>query len=621
MDAAAKMTEKDGVNASYVAGFDMADLKGLDSDALKLAEMGYKQDLRRNYTVLSVLGVGFSLTNSWWGIAAALITGIKSGGPVLIVYGIILLTLVSTCVGITLSELASAYPNAGGQYFWASELAPKRYANFASYLTGWLAWAGSIFTSASVALGTAVAAVGCWQLAHPDCYQILNIFAFFFNCYARALPALGQITLWTSLVSFFVILVAVPAKAPTHQHAKFVFANFVNETGWSQNGIAFIVGLINTNYAFACLDCATHLSEEIHRPEKMIPVAILSTVAIGFVTSWTFSIALFFSMSNVEDLSETATGVPLLALFDQALNSKAGAIALEALVIATGIGCLIASHTWQSRLCWSFARDHGIPFSSFFAKVDRRLDVPIRAHAMSCTIVAIVGCLYLGAYTAFNRYVPWRIRLPSSINSQTVQLPVYDLLVMLRLANCTGKDDGVQPLSVMETPTYVRRSPPSSGYSGNSRLAPLVSRLRAAASARLPINLANSFSRLPSMVTACIVLLYISYSIPVICLLIRGRNNIPRGPFWMGPVGLFSNIVLLLWTCFTLIMYSFPSAMPVASDNMNYVSAVYGILVLTIIADWFLRGRHHYRGHVQRHDETIVIVGGGVQEKTMHEVH
>ncbi|KAL8716515.1 MAG: hypothetical protein Q9225_006163 [Loekoesia sp. 1 TL-2023] len=395
--------EKSTAGTTHEAGMAEVDLKSLDSDALKLAEMGYKQDLRRNYTVLSVLGVGFSLTNSWWGISAALVTGIRSGGPVLIVYGIILLALISTCVGITLSELASAYPNAGGQYFWANELAPRRYANFASYLTGWFGWAGSIFTSASVALGTGAACVGCWQLAHPDFYQVVNIFSFFFNCYGRTLPALGQITLWTSLISFFVILVTVPAKAPTHEHAKFVFANFVNETGWSQNGIAFIVGLINTNYAFACLDCAAHLSEEIHRPEKMIPVAILGTVAIGFVTSWTYSIALFFSMTNVEGLSGTLTGVPLLALFYQALGSKAGAIVLEALVIATGIGCLIACHTWQSRLCWSFARDHGIPLSSFFAKVDGRLNVPIRAHFMSCIFVAIVGCLYLGSYTAFNR--------------------------------------------------------------------------------------------------------------------------------------------------------------------------------------------------------------------------
>lgn len=140
----------------------------LDLDALKLGEMGYTQDLKRNYSVVSVLGVGFSLTNSWFGISAALITGINSGGPVLIIYGIILIALISTCTGISLSELASAYPNAGGQYFWASELAPKGYSRFASYLTGWFSWAGSIFTSASVALAVGSAGVGCWQLSHPE---------------------------------------------------------------------------------------------------------------------------------------------------------------------------------------------------------------------------------------------------------------------------------------------------------------------------------------------------------------------------------------------------------------------------------------------------------------------
>lgn len=124
--------------------------------------------MKRNFSVWSVLGVAFALTNSWFGISTALITGISSGGPILIVYGIILITLISTCVGISLSELASSMPNAGGQYFWASELAPKRYSDFAAYITGWFAWAGSIFTSASVALGVGSAAVGCYQLSHPD---------------------------------------------------------------------------------------------------------------------------------------------------------------------------------------------------------------------------------------------------------------------------------------------------------------------------------------------------------------------------------------------------------------------------------------------------------------------
>src|SRR6266516_4586596 len=192
-------------------------------------------------------------------------------------------------------------------------------------------------------------------------YQVVNTFAFFFNCYGRVLPRIATFTLWTSLVSFFVILVTVPAKAPTHQDAKFVFANFVNNTGWAQNGIAFIVGLINTNWAFACLDCATHMAEEVQRPEKMIPIAIMGTVAIGFVTSWFYSVSMFFSMNDLSQLFNTTTGVPILELFYQALSNKAGAIVLEVMIIMTGIGCQIASHTWQSRLCWSFARDRGLP--------------------------------------------------------------------------------------------------------------------------------------------------------------------------------------------------------------------------------------------------------------------
>jgi choline transport protein len=198
----------------------------------------------------------------------------------------------------------------------------------------------------------------------------------------------------------------------------------------------------------------------------------MGTVAIGFVTSWFFSIAQFFSISNLPDLQATPTLVPILQLFYQALGSTAGAIVLEAMFMATGIWCLVASHTWQSRLCWSFARDGGLPGSKFLSHVDRRVDVPLRAHIASCFIVCILGLLYLGSYTAFN-----------------------------------------------------------------------------------------------SMVTACIVLLYISYAIPVVCLLIKGRNNIRHGPFWLGPVGLFSNIVLLLWTCFTLIMYSFPPVRPVVAGS------------------------------------------------------
>jgi choline transport protein len=103
-----------------------------------------------------------------------------------------------------------------------------------------------------------------------------------------------------------------------------------------------------------------------------------------------------------------------------------------------------------------------------------------------------------------------------------------------------------------------------------------------------------------AMSSACIVLLYISYAIPVICLLCKGRQKSLTGPFNLGVFGLISNYVLLAWTVFTLVLYSFPSYMPATAGNMNYVCVVYAIVLFIIAVDWSCRGRKHYRGQEER---------------------
>ena len=236
-------------------------------------------------------------------------------------------------------------------------------------------------------------------------YQIFNFVAFLFNCYGKVLPRIGSAVIYISLASFTITTLAVLAKASPKQDAKFVFANFQNETGWESSAIAFILGLINSNWAFACLDAATHLAEEVANPEKVIPTAIMGTVVIGFVTSFIYSIVMFFSIKDLSELVATPTLVPTLELYRQALGSVSGAIALEFLVCLTGLGCQIACHTYQARLCWSFSRDRGLPGSRYWSKIDKRMGVPFYAHLMSCTLVSILGALHIGSTTAFNRLV------------------------------------------------------------------------------------------------------------------------------------------------------------------------------------------------------------------------
>ncbi|CAH0055984.1 unnamed protein product [Clonostachys solani] len=479
-------------------------------DVLRLAEMGYQQEMSRKFSPLSVLALGFSLTNSWFGLSFSLATGISSGGPVVLIYGLMITATISLAVAISLAELASAYPNSGGQYFWAKVLAPPKYAPIASYLTGWFSFAGSIFTSASIALGMASGIVGLYQLTHPDfvieawhvvvTYELFIFFCYFLNTWGKGLPALNKASLYMSLAAFITILIAVPASSPTHQSSRFVFTEFINNTGWEAQGVAFLIGLINANYPFAALDCATHIAEEVKNPERAIPISLLGTVAIGFTTAWTFVISMMFSIQDLDSVLNTPTLVPIIEIFSQAMGTT-GAIALETLIILTGVGCLATCHTWQARLCWSFSRDNGLPFSSHLSKVNQTLDVPLVAHTVGVVLNALTGLLYLGSSVAFN-----------------------------------------------------------------------------------------------SLVGATIALLYISYSIPVACQLFRGREKTQRGPFWFGHVGFISNIILLIWTAYSVIIYALPAVMPVEAGNMNYVCAVYVLIFLVVMLDWLLRGRKTYKG-------------------------
>jgi len=90
----------------------------------------------------------------------------------------------------------------------------------------------------------------------------------------------------------FVITVVVLAKAQPKQSAQFVFTDFENLSGWESNVIAFITGFINANYSFSCLDAATHLAEEIPRPEWNIPKALLFIPVIGVVSSLFYNISM-----------------------------------------------------------------------------------------------------------------------------------------------------------------------------------------------------------------------------------------------------------------------------------------------------------------------------------------
>jgi choline transport protein len=130
--------------------------------------MGYAAQMPRAFSTIELIGAGFSVTASWVGVAGGFSTGVLIGGPVSLVYGLIIIAILQLFVATSLAELVSAMPNAGGQYYWAMRLAPKKLARFSAYSTGVFNLAGGICAAAANCVLLGYMVLGCVVLYNPD---------------------------------------------------------------------------------------------------------------------------------------------------------------------------------------------------------------------------------------------------------------------------------------------------------------------------------------------------------------------------------------------------------------------------------------------------------------------
>ncbi|PYI35045.1 amino acid permease [Aspergillus indologenus CBS 114.80] len=410
-----------------------------DADELRLAQMGHKQELKRHFSVWSLIGLAANCTISWTGLGLGLITSINAGGPGALIYGFILVFILQCFLATSLAEFVSAYPVEGGMYHWIAAIAPNRYSDVLSFAAGWSTVFGWIFTTASTNLVYAsnfMALVGLYKtdfVLQPwmtfVAYQGFNLLTCAIVMFGNKwMPAINKFSLCYLQLAWLAILVTVAAAAPKHNDAEFVFRTWINETGWENNVICFITGLVNPLYSLGGLDGITHITEEMPNPGRNAPLALACTLGIAFVTGLSYLLALMFSVQDYTTLADSPTGLPLAEIFRQATQSRGGAFALVFLLWVAVGPCMIGSQLSTGRMFWAFARDGGLPFSRFCSKVSPRYGVPVNAQLVVGIIVALLGCIYLGSSTAFNSMMSSAV----TINNFAYLVPILTNVLLRR---------------------------------------------------------------------------------------------------------------------------------------------------------------------------------------------
>src|ERR1700730_1035383 len=124
----------------------------LSRDEQKLAELGYKQELRRKWSGFSNFAISFSIISILAGCFTTYGQAWNNGGPIAISWGWLLISIPILIIGFCMSELVSAFPTAGGIYWWASKLGGPVWGWF----TGWFNLIGLIAVVASVDYAAAI---------------------------------------------------------------------------------------------------------------------------------------------------------------------------------------------------------------------------------------------------------------------------------------------------------------------------------------------------------------------------------------------------------------------------------------------------------------------------------
>jgi len=99
---------------------------------------------------------------------------------------------------------------------------------------------------------------------------------------------------------------------------------------------------------------------------------------------------------------------------------------------------------------------------------------------------------------------------------------------------------------------------------------------------------------LQAILSVSTIALTISYAMPILTLLIVGRDKLPPGPFRLGKWGYTINWISVIYCSITTVFFFFPSEPNPSAEDMNYAIVVFGIMLVIALAFWFLKGKKTY---------------------------
>ncbi|KAI9471838.1 MAG: amino acid permease-domain-containing protein [Benjaminiella poitrasii] len=404
------------------------------NDELLLAKLGYKQSLNRELSTFSNFAISFGCCSVLSGLLPMWGTTLLTGGTSASIWGYLTVSLLTLCIGSSLAEICSAFPTTGGLYFWTAQLSDSEWVPFMCWIVGYFNWLSLAVAICASDLGMAGFLTSAISVTHPNFVTtpaidygifiaILLIHGWMNTWPVKYTGIINNISVLWHIMGILFIVVCGLLLTPNKPSASFALGQTYNASGFSSNGYAWLIGLLQAQFTLNGYDTAAHVSEETRSAQRSSPIGIVMAIGISAFVGTLLMIACAFMIQDFDR---------------QIVNSSFPMTITQVFLDGTGIGwtmwflviILVAMYfagaaviVGSSRQTYAFARDGAMPFSKWLAKLTSSR-VPANAVWFNIAFAAILGIPYLFSEVAFETIV--------SINTISANLS-YFVPIWLRI--------------------------------------------------------------------------------------------------------------------------------------------------------------------------------------------
>jgi amino acid transporter len=286
----------------------------MDIKSTILPSQGYTQELRRRMDSMMAFTFCFTAVAVTTSISGLFIEGIRTGGPVVLIWSWIIGSILTIIVCSNLAEISSTYPSAGSVYHWAGLLASREYAPLASYITGWFNALGNV--AADAFFGYAFAQ-SVNEILITFSYELSIPFQVIIGVLITIIWALqnflvieiqGKInhfaSMWQIMTTLTILITLFfgATKSESFAAVEDIFLAYRNDTGFESVLYVVCIGILTSAYSFTGYESGSHLAEETINPKVNVPKGIFYTGICTAITGFVFILGLLMVTAHKVDI-------------------------------------------------------------------------------------------------------------------------------------------------------------------------------------------------------------------------------------------------------------------------------------------------------------------------------